>query len=91
MSAFPGPRLHAVSPIEGSEIATGVPVEILRFATLPDERRTVLMQVSDLLEQIDYGNVVIVVHEGRVTQIEMSEKIRLSSELLGGDDRSTRS
>ena len=45
---------------------------------LPEERRTLLLQVNDLLEEIDYGTVVIVKHEGKVTQIEMSEKIRLT-------------
>ena len=39
------------------------------------------------MEQIDYGAVVIVMHEGNVTQIEMTEKIRLSRGLPGGDDR----
>jgi hypothetical protein len=28
------------------------------------------------MEQIDYGTVMIVMHEGRIIQIEMSEKIR---------------
>ena len=42
------------------------------------DRRTLLMQVSDLLQQIEYGTVVIVMHEGKVTQIEASEKIRLT-------------
>ena len=46
-----------------------------------------LLQVNDLLEQIDYGAVVIVMHEGEVTQIEMSEKIRLSREPSERDDR----
>ena len=53
-------------------------MDVLRFAMLPDERRTLLLQVNDLLEEIDYGTVVIVMHEGHVTQIEMSEKIRLT-------------
>ena len=55
-----------------------IPVDVLRFAMLPEDRRTLLLQVNDLLEEIDYGTVVIVMHERRVTQIEMSEKIRLT-------------
>jgi hypothetical protein len=54
-----------------------IPVEIIRFATLPEDRRVLLMQVSDLLDQIAFGTVVLVIHEGQVTQIETSEKIRL--------------
>ena len=54
-----------------------IPVEIIRFATLPEDRRALLMQVSDLLDQIAFGTVVMVIHEGNVTQIETSEKIRL--------------
>ena len=50
----------------------------MRFTLLPEERRALLLQVNDLLEEIDYGTVVIVMHEGKVTQIEMSEKIRLT-------------
>jgi hypothetical protein len=84
-------RLHAVGKT-GAEVSTGdVPMEILRFVALPDERRTLLMQVSDLLEQIDHGAVVVVMHEGKVTQIEMSEKIRLSRGPSGGDDEPRRS
>jgi hypothetical protein len=75
-----------VGPTEGGGSLDNIPREILRFATLPEDRRALLLQVNDLLEQIDYGTVVIVMHEGNVTQIEMSEKIRLS---LGrpGDER----
>jgi hypothetical protein len=81
MSANQSSRLRAVGASEDGGSAGGVPMEVLRFATLPESRRTLLMQVSDLLEQIDFGNVVIVMHEGKVTQIETSEKIRLSHEL----------
>jgi hypothetical protein len=64
-----------------------IPVDVLRFAMLPEERRTLLLQVNDLVDEIDYGTVVIVMHEGKVTQIEMSEKIRLSREPAERDDR----
>ena len=69
-------RLRAVDPSEEGANA-GIPMEVLRFATLPQDRRALLMQVNDLLEQIEFGAVVIVMHEGKITQIEMSEKIRL--------------
>ena len=70
-------RLRAVGPESPSGLAD-IPVDVLRFAMFPEERRTLLLQVNDLLEEIDYGTVVIVMHEGKVTQIEMSEKIRLT-------------
>lgn len=72
------PRLRAVDP---SPSGVGdIPVEIIRFATLPEDRRVLLLQVSDLLDQISFGTVVMVIHDGTVTQIETSEKIRLPSE-----------
>jgi hypothetical protein len=80
-------RLRAVGPAQGELALADIPVEVLRFAMLPEERRTLLLQVNDLLEEIDYGAVVIVMHEGKVTQIEMSEKIRLSREPSERDDR----
>jgi hypothetical protein len=80
MSADRISRLRAVGPAEDEPGLTDIPLDVLRFAMLPEERRTLLLQVNDLLEQIDYGTVVIVMHEGKVTQIEMSEKIRLSRE-----------
>ena len=36
-----------------------------------------LLNGHELLEEISYGNVVIVLQDGRVIQIETSEKIRL--------------
>ena len=86
MSAGRIPRLRALGPTEGGGSPDNIPIEVLRFATIPEDRRTLLIQVSDLLDQIDYGTVVIVMHEGNVTQVEMSEKIRLSRG-LPGDDR----
>ena len=71
------PRLHAVGTSEEGSDA-GVPMEVLRFATLLEDRRMLLVHVNDLLGQIDYGAVVIVLHEGKITQIETSEKIRLT-------------
>ena len=78
MSASRISRLRAVGKPEEEPGLADIPVDVLRFAMLPEERRTLLRQVNDLLEEIDYGTVVIVMHEGKVTQIEMSEKIRLT-------------
>ena len=71
-------RLRAVDPSEDDSGLADIPVDVLRFAMLPEDRRILLLQVNDLLEEIDYGTVVIVMHERMVTQIEMSEKIRLT-------------
>jgi len=78
-------RLRAVGPAEAEPGLTDIPVDVLRLAMLAEERRTLLLQVNDLLEGIDYGTVVIVMHEGKVTQIETSEKIRLTPPSNAGD------
>ena len=78
MNAGGSSRLRAVRPAGEEPGLAEIPVDVLRFAMLPEERRTLLIQVNDLLEEIDYGTVVLVMHEGKVTQIEMSEKIRLT-------------
>ncbi len=64
MSAGGISRLRAVGPAEEEPGLADIPVDVLRFAMLPEERRTLLLQVNDLLEEIDYGTVVIVMHEG---------------------------
>ena len=70
-------RLRTVGRTDRAGGSREIPLEVLSFATLPPERRELLLQVSDLLEQIAFGTVVIVMHDGQVTQIEASEKIRL--------------
>jgi hypothetical protein len=73
MSAEPA-RVRTVDTPGGSG---DVPAEVLRFAALPEEQRRLLLNVSELLGEIAYGNVVIVLQDGKVIQIETSEKIRL--------------
>jgi hypothetical protein len=68
------PRLRIVDTFSGSG---EVPEEVLRYAALPPERRRLLMYVDELLDDIAYGTVVIVLQDGKVIQIETSEKIRL--------------
>jgi hypothetical protein len=74
MSAEPAPLLRSVDTPSGSH---EVPPEVLRFAALPQERRGLLMHVDELLSEIAYGTVVIVLQNSKVIQIETSEKIRL--------------
>jgi hypothetical protein len=64
-------------PVDTSSAGRDVPAEVLRFATLPEDRRRLLLHVDELLSEIAYGNVVIVLQDGKVIQIETSEKIRL--------------
>lgn len=67
MSAAPARRLPG----------DDVPIEVASFAALPEEERKLLMHVSELLGEIAYGNVIIVLQDAKVIQIETSEKIRL--------------
>ena len=55
-----------------------VPVNVIRFASLHPERRELLLHVHDLLGGIAYGSVVLVLQDGKVIQVETSEKIRLT-------------
>jgi hypothetical protein len=66
------PRLGA-----GDRTPRDLPLDALRYAELPDARRELLLHVSDLLDGVAYGTVVLVLHEGNVVQVETSEKIRL--------------
>jgi hypothetical protein len=67
-------RLHAVTPADGPQ---EVPQDILRYAALDPERRALLLHVDELLAEIAFGTVVMVLQDGKVIQIETSEKIRL--------------
>jgi hypothetical protein len=70
-------RLRAVTPADARVERGQVPADVLRLVALPEERRAFLLRVSGLVGRIAYGTVVIVLHEGTITQIETSEKIRL--------------
>ena len=54
-----------------------LPIDVIRFAAFDNERRQLLLSIHDLLEGISHGTVVVVLQDGRVIQIETSEKIRL--------------
>jgi hypothetical protein len=58
-------------------VSKKIPDEVLRFAVLEPEQRKLLMHVHELLSEIPYGTVVLVMQDGKVIQIETSEKIRL--------------
>ena len=54
-----------------------LPADVVTFAGLSDERKALLLHVHELLRSISYGTVVLVLQDGKVLQIETSEKIRL--------------
>ena len=47
------------------------------LGALSSEERLVLSRVIEILRDIDFGTVLLVVQDGRVVQIEMAEKFRL--------------
>lgn len=68
------PALHSVTEDDdGIEPSSGV----MRFAGLPPERRRLLLHIGELMSSIPFGTVVVVLQDGKVIQIETSEKIRL--------------
>ena len=50
---------------------------IARLASLSPEERQILLKVSEILERLQFGTVLLVVQDGKVVQIEMAEKFRL--------------
>jgi len=66
----------APAPEDGL-VRPDLPLDALRYAELTEERRRMLLHVSDVLDAIDFGTVVLVLHDGEVVQVETSEKIRL--------------
>ena len=39
-----------------------------------------LDQIMDLLEKINFGSLTIVIHEGKITQLEVNEKHRFQKQ-----------
>ena len=83
MSAEPTLRVSSIrdpeAPAPGyRSIDQGEALAAQLFMALPEARRALLLHVSGLLDEIAYGNVVIVMQDGNVIQIETSEKIRLT-------------
>ena len=44
---------------------------------LSEEEREVLLRVAEVLRKIQFGNVLLIIQDGKVVQIEMAEKFRL--------------
>jgi len=61
---------HAVAGREGTPI-TGVPKDLTR------EELTLAFRVIEALRGIRFGSVQVLVHDGKVVQIDVAEKLRL--------------
>jgi hypothetical protein len=48
-----------------------------KLAALSEEERAVLAKVSEIVQKIHFGTVVLVIQDSKVVQIEMAEKFRL--------------
>ena len=48
------------------------------LSSFSEEERAVLGKVGAILRRLEFGTVLLVIHEGKVVQIEMAEKFRLS-------------
>ncbi|QKG85870.1 YezD family protein [Kroppenstedtia pulmonis] len=46
-----------------------------------------LDQITSALKEIEYGTVQITLHQGKVVQIDRTEKVRFSSKILPTDPR----
>ena len=56
-----------------SEVRAGRP-----DAVYPEVEETVVRQVLEAIRQIEYGSVLIKIHQGEVVGIETSTKLRLA-------------
>ena len=74
MSAVATARLRVAAP---EDRPAEIPEDVLRYAALDGERRSLLLHVNELLDEIAFGSVVMVLQDGAVIQVETSEKIRL--------------
>jgi len=66
--------IRAAAESDNVDIATAEQLADAR-QTLPEE---VLGTLVRLIREVRFGSIEIVVHEGRVTQIERREKVRFS-------------
>ena len=51
---------------------------MVALSLAPGDQRELLLYVHGLLGSITYGTVVLVLQDGKVMQVETSEKIRLT-------------
>jgi len=53
--------------------------ELFKTETNDNGNKEILNQVAQLLKEIRFGSVEIILHEGRVVQIERKEKLRFNN------------
>ena len=76
MSDETSERPAPASPPRGAGRPRTDPASDEEIALSADEVE-VLLRVSGMLRKVRFGTVLLVVHEGKVVQIETAEKIRL--------------
>jgi hypothetical protein len=45
-----------------------------------DESKQIALQIADILQDIRFGSVEVVVHDGRVVQIDKRERFRVNEQ-----------
>ena len=63
-----------MNPKTATKDANGVLPEGL---TLTDEEKEILIRVVGIIRRVRYGAVSLVIHDGKVMQVETEEKFRL--------------
>jgi hypothetical protein len=69
--------MSAAEPPERAKRSMPDDSTIAKLASLSPEERQLLLKVSDILERLQFGTILLVVQDGKVVQIEMAEKFRL--------------
>lgn len=61
-----------------------------QYASNTQERKRLAAEIEraiiQAIERIEYGSIEMVIHDGRVVQIECREKIRVAGEVAGRKD-----
>ena len=68
------PKVHTNC---GRGRASLLPQKEKKMATLKEVSENQLAQIKDYIESIKYGSVNIIIQDGKIIQIDKSEKIRL--------------
>jgi hypothetical protein len=53
--------------------------EAIRMTAQDDAKRLYLKKVEELVDSIQYGSVTIIIQDGKVIQVEKTEKLRWKS------------
>ena len=61
-------------PTDGENL--NIAQEVQSFDSLPADVRAILLRVAEILEEMSFGTVVLVVQDSKIVQIETAEKFR---------------